>query len=87
MSVAAGVGWVTVPLGVHAVWKLLEPVPTVPLWGANIMMLLLKMLGCSNVAAPVGPRMASINLLAISTGYGTTLDASAAAGALPGVVS
>jgi hypothetical protein len=51
------------------------------------MMLLLKIDGCNNVAAPVGPRMARINLLAISTGYGTTLDASAAAGALPGVVN
>jgi hypothetical protein len=66
---------------------LLEPVPTVVLWGANIIMLLLKIDGCNNVAAPIGPRIASINLLAISTGYGTTLDASAAAGALPGVVS
>jgi hypothetical protein len=62
-------------LEVHAVWKLFEPVPVVPLWGANSIMLLLKMLGCNNVAAPVGPRIASINRSAKPAGYKTTLDA------------
>jgi hypothetical protein len=51
------------------------------------MMLLLKIDGCNNVAAPVGPRIANMNLSASPVGYKTTLEASAAAGALPGAVS
>jgi hypothetical protein len=41
--VLAREGVSTDPLLVHAVWKALDPVPTVPLWGENSMMLLLKM--------------------------------------------
>jgi hypothetical protein len=51
------------------------------------MMLLLKMLGCNNMAAPVGPLIASMNRSASPVGYTTMLDASAAAGAVLGAVS